>query len=175
MNPRPISQITFAGVVAALYAVLTLALAPISFGVYQLRVAEALTVLPFLNRGAIAGLYVGCLVANYFGGQGILDIIIGPILTAGAATITYWLRRWEFGSLRLRTWLAPMPAVLFNAFGVAAYLAPIIQVDYWFAVQMIGLGELAACYLLGLPFLWILEKRIGWIFRGEQPSGQART
>ncbi len=171
---RPISQLTFAGVVAALYAVLTLALAPISFGVYQLRIAEALTVLPFISRGAIGGLYVGCLVANYFGGQGILDILIGPLLTAAAAAVTYWLRSWPIGGLKTRMWLAPMPAVLFNAFGVAAYLAPLIDVNYWFAVQMIGLGELAACYLLGLPFLMIMEKRLGPTLRGEQPSGQAR-
>lgn len=171
---RPISQLTFAGVVAALYAVLTLALAPISFGVYQLRIAEALTVLPFISRGAIAGLYVGCLVANYFGGQGILDILIGPLLTAAAAAVTFWLRSWPLGGMKTRMWLAPMPAVLFNAFGVAAYLAPLIDVNYWFAVQMIGLGELAACYLLGLPFLMIMEKRLGTTLRGEQPSGQVR-
>lgn len=171
---RPaISQITLAGAVAALYAVLTLALAPISFGVYQVRVAEALTILPFFSRGAIGGLYVGCLVANYFGGQGLLDIIIGPLLTAGAGTVTYWLGTTNFAPLTIRRVLAPLPAVLFNGFGVAAYLAPIIGVNYWFAVQMIGLGELAACYLLGLPFLMMLEKRANWITRGERPSGQA--
>ncbi len=173
MRRPAISQITFAGAVAALYAVLTLALAPLSFGVYQIRIAEALTILPFFNRGAIGGLYVGCLVANYFGGQGLLDIVVGPLLTAGAAFVTYWLGRSDFRPLWLRRSLAPLPAVLFNGFGVAAYLAPVIGVNYWFAVQMIGLGELAACYLLGLPFLMMLEKRANWLTRGGRPSGQA--
>ena len=55
--------------------------------------------------------------------------------------------------------VAPLPPVLFNAFGVALYLAPIMEVNYWFAVQMIGVGQLIACYLIGLPLLLLLEKR----------------
>ena len=48
-----------------------------------------------------------------------------------------------------------------NAFGVSIYLAPILGMDYWFAVQMIGIGQLAACYALGLPLLKLMQKR-GW-------------
>jgi hypothetical protein len=54
---------------------------------------------------------------------------------------------------------APLPPVLLNALGVSAYLAPIMGADYWFTVQMVGVGQLISCYLLGLPLLLILEKR----------------
>ncbi len=55
--------------------------------------------------------------------------------------------------------LAPMPPILFNAFGVSAYLAPLIGVSYWFSVQMVGIGQLIACYLIGLPILIVLHRR----------------
>jgi uncharacterized membrane protein len=157
-NPR---SIAVAGLVAASYAILTLALAPLSFGVYQVRIAEALTILPFLLDASVVGLFIGCAIANYFGGNGPYDIVFGSLLTLLAAIVTRQigvLNRKENGS-RHWLWLAPMPAVLFNAFGVSAYLAPIAGFSYWFSVQMIGLGELVSCYVLGLPLLQLLIRR----------------
>jgi uncharacterized membrane protein len=158
LNARGIAM---AGLVAASYAILTLALAPLSFGVYQVRIAEALTILPFLMDASVVGLFVGCAIANYFGGNGPYDIVIGSVLTFGAAIVTRQIGVWsrKESSSRSWLWLAPMPAVLFNAFGVSAYLAPIAGFSYWFSVQMIGLGELVSCYLLGLPLLQLLISR----------------
>ncbi|HOL16789.1 MAG TPA: QueT transporter family protein, partial [Bacillota bacterium] len=62
-----------AAMIGAIYAVLTISLAPISYGVIQVRVAEALTVLPYFSPAAIPGLFVGCVIANIFGGNGLLD------------------------------------------------------------------------------------------------------
>ena len=59
MTNYTLREISLAGLVAAAYTVLSLVLAPISFGVYQIRVAEALTVLPFVSRAAIPGLFIG--------------------------------------------------------------------------------------------------------------------
>jgi uncharacterized membrane protein len=159
-----------AGLIAALYVVLGLAFLPISFGVYQLRVAEALTVLPFLTRAAIPGLFIGCLLANLFGGMGWQDIVFGSLLTLIAAILTrlvyLFSRRLQKAQIvssdTLGVVLAPLPPVLINAFGVAAYLAPIIGLGYWFSVQMIGVGQLAACYGLGVPLMKLMQKR-GWL------------
>jgi uncharacterized membrane protein len=154
-------NIALAGLIAAVYAALTVALAPISFGVYQVRVAEALTILPFITDAAVLGLFVGCAIANYFGGNGVYDIVLGSMLTLGAAILTRYIgtisRR--LNTPNLGYLLAPLPPVLLNAFGVAAYLAPIVNMGYWFVVQMIGLGELIACYVLGLPLLVLLVRR----------------
>lgn len=158
-------DISIAGLIAAIYAVVALVLAPISFGVYQVRVSEALTVLPFLTPAAIPGLFVGCLLANIIGGMGWQDIVFGSLITLVAAFMTrgaYRLSR--SGKTRSMVYLAPLPPVALNAFGVAWYLAPIIGTDYWFTVQMVGLGQLVSCYILGLPLLLILEKRKGYFF-----------
>ena len=149
-----------AGLIAAAYALLSLVFYPISFGVYQIRVAEALTVLPFLTRAAVPGLFVGCLLANIFGGMGWQDVVFGSLLTLIAALGTRWTSRFKRGWL-----LAPLPPVLVNAFGVSLYLAPILGFSYWFAVQMIGIGQIISCYLVGLPLLRILQKRVS-MFRG---------
>ena len=162
MTKSHVSSVAVAGVIAGLYAAVSLALFPFSFGVYQVRVAEALTVVPFLTPAAVPGLFVGCLVANVFGGMGWLDIVVGSLITLIAAGTTRWIYHWPFGPWR--KWLAPAPAVLFNAFGVSVYLAPIIGVDYWFCVQMIGIGQFVSCYVIGMPLLMLLEKRQSVLF-----------
>ena len=79
--------------IAAVYAVLTYLLAPISYGAVQFRVAEAMTLLPILMPEAIPGLFVGCLLANLLGGAGPLDVIFGSLTTLVAAVMTYFLKK----------------------------------------------------------------------------------
>lgn len=158
MVSKHIRYISTAGLIAAVYVLLSLVFMPISYGVYQVRIAEALTVLPFLTAAGIPGLYVGCLVANVIGGMGWLDIVIGPLLTLACAIATRTIRV-QFGDTRKAVFLAPLPPVVFNAFGVSIYLAPLLGFDYWFAVQMIAVGQLVACYVIGVPLLILLRKR----------------
>lgn len=161
--------ITTAAIIGSLYAALTIFLAPISFGPLQIRVAEALTVLPYLMPQAIWGLWIGCMVANIYGGLGPLDIFGGSFITLLAAWTTYFLRRFD------KPILAPLPPVLWNAFGVSAYLQLLIappEISFWRLSQLspyflfvilIGLGELVACYGLGYPLLLILKRRFDFI------------
>lgn len=158
MNKLTVKEIAFGGIIAAVYVVVSLILMPISFSVYQVRIAEAMTILPFLTRAAIPGLFIGCFLANIFGGMGWLDIIFGSILTLLAAFGTRYIHL-KMGDTKLAMTLAPLPPVLFNALGVSIYLAPLLGFNYWFAVQMIGIGQLISCYIIGLPMLIILKKR----------------
>ena len=77
--------ITRAAVIAAIYCALTLLLRPISYGEVQLRVSEALTILPVLTPAAVPGLFIGCLLANLLGGSTVIDIVFGSLATLGAA------------------------------------------------------------------------------------------
>ena len=65
------------GMVAALYAALTVLLAPLSYGPVQLRFSEGLTLLPYFLPEAVPGLAAGCLIANLFGGYGAVDVVVG--------------------------------------------------------------------------------------------------
>ena len=66
-----------AAVIAAVYATLTIILMPFSYGVMQVRVSEALTILPFFTPAAIPGLFVGCIISNMVGPYGLMDMVIG--------------------------------------------------------------------------------------------------
>ena len=150
-------------VVAALYAALTVLLAPISYGPLQFRVSEALTVLPFLMPGTIWGLAVGCFLANLITGS-ILDIVFGSLATLLAALLTaYFGRKGNTVKNRLLGCLMP---VLFNAVIVGAVLtwgylfqefeSPLAS--YGFNALTVGIGEAGVLFLLGLPLIALLPR-----------------
>lgn len=141
-----------AAAIAALYAVLTMAVAPLAYGPVQFRVSEALTVLPVFTTAAIPGLTAGCLLANLFGGYGALDVVFGSLATLLATLCSYLLRG--------KKWLAPLPPVLFNAVivGATIWVAAPNEGALWFNMVTVGLGELGACYVLGMPLLFLLKK-----------------
>jgi uncharacterized membrane protein len=136
--------------IAAVYAVLTYLLAPISYGAVQFRVAEAMTLLPILIPEAIPGLFVGCLLANLLGGFGPLDVIFGSLTTLAAALCTY--------SFRKNRYVAALPPVIFNAVVVGIILHVVSDVDLWAAMGYVALGQAGAVYIFGLPLLLALEK-----------------
>jgi uncharacterized membrane protein len=142
-----------AAVIGAAYAALTLALAPLSYGVMQLRVSEALTVLPYFTPAAIPGLFVGCIVANVISPYGIIDMVCGSLATLLAACATYVFRK--------RRILAPLFPVLFNAVVIGAMLYYAYGVNASLPVNMlwVGAGEFIVCYGLGYPLMRVLENR----------------
>ena len=151
-------SLTRAGMIAALYAALTLIFQPISYGPIQLRVSEALTLLPVLTVDAVPGLAVGCLVANLLGGAPWYDVVFGTLATLLAANCTRRLRRSRF-------FAAAMP-VLFNA----AIVGPVVYMAYSKApgvpfslplllkdVLTVGIGEAVVCFVLGLLLVRVLK------------------
>ncbi len=146
--------ITRTALVAGAYAAVTLALAPISYGPVQVRVAEAFTVLPFVSLPAVPGLFLGCLVANVLGGFGLADIVFGSLATLIAALLTHAVRR-----TGLPEQLAPLPPVLVNALIVPAYLSVLFEVPYWATAGQVLLGQTIACYALGYPLLILVRRR----------------
>ena len=150
--------ITRSAAIAAVYVVLTLVFAPISYGEVQVRISEALTILPFFTSDAIPGLFIGCLIANITGGAIIWDIIFGSIATLLGAIGTYLLRQ--------NRWLAPIPPILSNTiivplvlrFGYGITLPiPLLMVS-------IAVGEIISCYILGELLLTLLVRYPGRIF-----------
>lgn len=88
---RNIRKLTVAAMIAAVYLVLTMIFYVTSFQPLQSRLAEALTVLPYFTPVAIPGLFVGCVLANILGGNGIWDVVIGSLSSLLAAFLTYKL------------------------------------------------------------------------------------
>ena len=137
-------------VIAALYAALTLALYPISFGAVQFRVSEALTLLPIVMPEAIPGLFVGCLVSNLIGSATPWDIIFGSLATLIAAILTYATRRNRI--------LAAFWPVLCNTVIVGLVLALTLDLPVFLTMGEVGLGELAVVYTVGMAMLAALKR-----------------
>ena len=129
--------------IAALYVVLTLAFVPISFAAVQVRIAEALTILPLFTPAAIPGLYIGCIIANLMGGAIIWDVIFGSIATLIGAYFGYRLRG--------NRWLVPVPAIISNTVIVPLVLRFGYGVDMPFILLVLSIaaGEIVGCYVLG--------------------------
>ena len=130
-------------VIAALYAAMTLLLAPISYGPIQLRLSEAMTLLPILLPQAVPGLFVGCLIANLYTGT-LTDIIFGSLATLLAAIGTYLLRK--------KPLLAAACPVAANAVIVGLVLSMSFNLPVALTMLEVGIGELGAV-LLGMLIL----------------------
>ena len=153
-------SLTRVALIAGVYAATTLAFFPLSYGAIQVRVSEALAVLPFLTPLAIPGLFVGCLLANILGGLGFNDIVFGSLATFAAAYVTSRMRSPA---------LAPLPPVIINALVVPAYLSSIVRVPYFPLVISIAVGEAIACYALGYPLLLYLSRHQGFRHYFDEP------
>jgi len=149
MNTAKIARVA---VIAALYAAVTVILAPISYGMVQVRVSEALTVLPFIFPESVPGLFLGCLIANTYGGLGMIDIVFGSLATLVAGYLT---------SRMPSLFLAPLPPVVLNAVVVGFILKYALGTPLLLSMLYVGAGEFVSCYLLGLPLLYWL-KRYDW-------------
>ena len=149
------------GMIAALYTVTTILLAPISFASLQFRASEALTVMPVFTASSIPGLAVGCIISNAIGvatGSNIagwLDVLLGSMATLMAAICTRMLRKIEFFGIPL---LSLLPPVIFNAFIVGGELAVVCKLPFWICALEVGAGELGVMLILGIPLIVALKK-----------------
>lgn len=177
-------RLVLAGMIAALYVVLTLPMASFAFGIIQFRLAEILTVLPVLSLAAVPGVFLGCLISNVLNPQnlGLIDILCGSGATLIAALLSYWIGNrtrtrlrqersavpTELGKFqRLQNWfwriLALLPPVLINAFVVGTYL-PFLTLDNPSSLEVAGsiamifISQAFVIFILGLPALYALEK-----------------
>lgn len=156
-NKKRIRFMTQVGLIAGMYTALTVGLAPISFGLVQCRVAEALTVLAVYTPAAIPGLTIGCFLSNLAGLSmganvaGALDLLLGPLATGLAAVLSWHWRQYRLWGLPIT---ATLPPVVTNAFVVGTELALVSPMFTWpvwaTQVALVAAGQLVACVVGGL-------------------------
>lgn len=147
-----------AAMIGALYVTLTWlsSLLGLSSGPIQLRLAEALCVLPFFMPEASVGLTVGCFLANLLTGSIWADVLFGTLATLIGALGTYAMRRFR-GKVRFLSLIPPIlsnsiivPFVLKYAYGLE---------DGWlFLIGGVAAGELLSVGVLGSILMLGLEK-----------------
>ena len=143
-------SLCLSALIAALYAALTLLLAPISYGAIQCRISEAMTILPILLPQSIPGLFIGCVISNLYTGM-LTDVIFGSLATLLAALGTYLLRK--------RPLLAAACPVAANAVIVGLVLSLTNGWPVALTMLEVGAGEMLAV-ALGMLVLLPAVKRI---------------
>ncbi len=160
MKERKTLFMTQAAMIAAVYVVLTVMFAPIAFGQVQIRIAEALTILPVFTPAAIPGLFIGCMIGNILGGALLPDILLGSLATLIGAFSTYMLRRQSKYLLILPPIIANtliVPLILRYAY---SFLLPIPVL-----MMTVGIGETLSCGVLGMVVYTAFQKYQSRIFR----------
>lgn len=150
-----------AAVTGAAYAVMTIALAPISYGALQFRVSEVLCILPFFIPCTTWGLFFGCAIANIASAAGLPDIIFGSLATLVACLCIAWCGK------RNKKVLACLMPVVWNGLIVGAMLTVVIAgldpIKNFGAFAVfageVALGEAAVMFIAGLPLLNWLPKQ----------------
>lgn len=162
MKKGTLPYLAQAGMIAAIYAALTyLAMVfNLAYGSIQFRLSEALTILPVFTPAAVPGLAIGCFIGNLASPYP-LDLIFGTAASLIAAILTRAVRKVRVKNIPV---LAPLPPVLVNAVIVGLQITLFTPgeaaslIGFLIAAAQVGLGQLAVCYLLGLPLGVALEK-----------------
>ena len=149
-----------AAMIAAIYVVVTLLVAPFAYGEVQVRLSEALTILPVFTPAAIPGLFIGCLISHILGGCILPDIIFGSLATLIGAVFTWMLRNHS-------KYLAPLPPIIANVLIVPFVLkyGYMVPLPIPFMMLTVGIGEVISCAVLGLILHTALSRYKGLIFR----------
>ncbi|MCD7708435.1 MAG: QueT transporter family protein [Clostridiales bacterium] len=169
MRNRNVTFIVRAAAIAALYVVLTVFIAAfqLASGSIQVRISEALCILPYFTSAAIPGLWIGCFLANLITGATVFDVIFGSLATLIGAVGTYLLRK--------RKVLCTIPPVLSNAvivpliliyaYKIPAVMVSGVNVTFAFNFVTVGIGEVVSVCVLGGILLRVLEKYRNFLFK----------
>jgi len=161
MRNKKVLFVAQAALIAAIYVVLTYFVSAFNLasGAIQVRISEALTILPAFTPAAIPGLAIGCFLSNLLTGCLPMDVVCGSLATLIGAVGSYLVRKHK--------WLVPLPPVLANTIIVPYVLAYVYGAEgsIPFFMVTVGVGEVISCYVLGsvlmnalLPYRNILFK-----------------
>ncbi len=151
--------VSYSAIIAAMYVLLTMLSSAfgLASGAVQIRLGEALTILPFFTPYAIWGLFAGCLISNIITGCAFWDIVFGSLATLLGAVITYYCSKLKSKN---KKWLAPIGPIVANTLIIPPVLTYVYGLDdaMWFLYLTVGLGEVVSCGILGMIFLNSIEK-----------------
>lgn len=143
LRNKSIYLVVYGAAIAAIYVVLTMVFAPISFGPIQFRISEILCILPYFTPAAVPGVFIGCLISNLLCGAAPLDVVFGSLATLIGAMGSY--------ALRENKWMVCVPPIVSNTLIIPwvlrfAYGAPDMVL---FMMLTVGIGEILAIGVLG--------------------------
>ena len=149
-------KIALGSVIAALYAVGVILFAPISFLLFQVRVADALIPLSIVfGMPVVLGVTLGNIIANIYGGLGYIDIIGGSIANFLAAYVGWKIGSRNFAGSRFAATVAQNIIV---SCIVGSYLALLFNVPLEVGFLGVLLGSIISMNIVGYVLVLAIEK-----------------
>ena len=154
-------NLALVSIFAALYAVLVVALAGISFQLVQVRIADALIPLSIVfGWPAAVGVAVGAAVANIVSPlpSVVVDVIFGSVANLVASFLAWRISRLKFSSEIMGELLGCVSAILAVILIVGTYLAILFQMEVWVWWLGVGAGSVISIGLIGFPLVQIVKR-----------------
>lgn len=164
-NELKTKRLVRTAVIAALYALVTVALAPISYGNFQFRVSEILVLLAYFDPFYIGGLTLGCFIANLLGPNGAMDVIFGTLATfisVGAISLTA-----KYIKNKASLFIASLWPTIFNGIIIGWMLNVTVGAPLWITMGEVALGEFVVITIVGLPVFKVIQNRYTRLLKTE--------
>ena len=164
-NELKTKRLVRTAVIAALYTLLTVALAPISYGNFQFRVSEILVLLAYFDPFYIGGLTLGCFIANLLGPNGTMDVIFGTLATfisVGAISLTA-----KYIKNKASLFIASLWPTIFNGLIIGWMLNITVGAPLWITIGEVALGEFVVITIVGIPVFKMIQNRYTKLLKTE--------
>lgn len=164
-NELKTKRLVRTAVIAALYALLTVALAPISYGSFQFRVSEILVLLAYFDPFYVGGLTLGCFIANLLGPNGTMDVIFGTLATfisVGAISLTA-----KYIKNKASLFIASLWPTIFNGLIIGWMLNITVGAPLWITMGEVALGEFVVITIVGIPVFKMIKNRYTKLLKTE--------
>ncbi len=164
-NELKTKRLVRTAVIAALYALLTVALAPISYGSFQFRVSEILVLLAYFDPFYVGGLTLGCFIANLLGPNGTMDVIFGTLATfisVGAISLTA-----KYIKNKASLFIASLWPTIFNGLIIGWMLNITVGAPLWITMGEVALGEFVVITIVGIPVFKMIQNRYTKLLKTE--------
>lgn len=148
-------------IIAALYIGLTMILAPLAYGIFQIRISEALGMLPYDRkyggRAAAIGVVLGGTIIGFISPHGIADLLLGII--SGILCLGFvWWAGIAFKGNNIGKIIASIIFSLITTFFIGYLMLHIVfQAPLWEAILGVFIGEIISVVVLGFGLLKGLE------------------
>jgi uncharacterized membrane protein len=150
-------KIAILTIFASLYSVLVIFLAPISFSVYQFRLADALLPLSIIfGIPSALGFGLGALVSNFIsGGLGLVDVIGGTVANLVACSLAYYIGRRKG---IINRFFGTLVETLIISFIVGGYLSVLFDTPFEIGIFGVLIGSIISINLIGFPIQEAIRK-----------------
>ena len=164
-NQIKVKRLVRMGIIGAIYALLTISLAPISYGNFQFRISEILVLLAFYDPLYIGGLTIGCLIANMLGPNGMMDVVFGTLATFISVCAIGLTAKYIKNKASI--FIASLWPTLFNGLIIGWVLNVTIGLPYWISALEVSIGEFVVITIVGIPVFKFIENKYGSILKAE--------